>query len=198
MTGSKLHKGSVIYDATTGTEQGAILHDGTYTSTDTPASTDTLLIRQSGIQKQITYADLTDGLGGGGAPTKTQLASRSSTGSFTIADPSGYDEIIIEARTYQQVTSGEPGSIVYTRHYAYETTTLDASLFSYTTTNSGPPDFDTTNTHLGISVTTSDVKTGDTVTFYVYPTNTGETSLTLEKYGAAVTAFRVRVLGVTY
>ena len=61
MTGSKLHKGSVIYDATTGTEQGAILHDGTYTSTDTPASTDTLLIKQSGVQKQITHKDLMNG-----------------------------------------------------------------------------------------------------------------------------------------
>jgi hypothetical protein len=72
MIGSKLHKGSVIYDATTGTEQGAILHDGTYTSTDTPASTDTLLIKQSGVQKQITYADLTDGLGGGGGLTSVK------------------------------------------------------------------------------------------------------------------------------
>jgi hypothetical protein len=46
MTGSKLHKNSILYDATTGVDLGNILHDGVYTCTSSPASTDTLLIKK--------------------------------------------------------------------------------------------------------------------------------------------------------
>jgi hypothetical protein len=55
---SKFNIGSVIYDATTGTEQGKILHDGNYTATTTPTDDDTILIKQSGVTKQITHKNL--------------------------------------------------------------------------------------------------------------------------------------------
>ena len=90
MTGSKLHKGSVIYDATTGVENGQILHDGTYTATTTPASTDTLLIKQSGVQKQITYADLISG-----TIEVTELGSKTSTGALAISPSNGLDSLLI-------------------------------------------------------------------------------------------------------
>jgi len=54
---SKFNIGSSIYDATTGTEQGKILHDGIYTVTTTPTDTDTILIKQSGVTKQVTRGD---------------------------------------------------------------------------------------------------------------------------------------------
>jgi len=54
---SKFNIGSVIYDATTGTEQGKILHDGNYTETTTPTDDDTILIKQSGVTKQVTRGD---------------------------------------------------------------------------------------------------------------------------------------------
>jgi hypothetical protein len=90
MIGSKLHKGSVIYDATTGVENGQILHDGTYTATTTPASTDTLLIKQSGVQKQITYGDLISG-----ALEVTELGSLSTTGALTITPSNGLNSLLV-------------------------------------------------------------------------------------------------------
>jgi hypothetical protein len=92
---SKLHIGSKIYDYTTGVEQGTILHDGTYTATTTPASTDTLLIKQSGVQKQITYANLTAGLGGGGELTYTLLATLNSVSTFNITTSNGLDSVLV-------------------------------------------------------------------------------------------------------
>jgi len=58
---SKLNIGSKIYNATTGVESGEILHDGNYTATTSPTATDTLLIRQAGVQKQVTHKDLMGG-----------------------------------------------------------------------------------------------------------------------------------------
>jgi hypothetical protein len=55
---SKLNIGSVIWNATTGVESGQIVHDGTYTAITVPNATDTLLIRQSGQQRQITRDNL--------------------------------------------------------------------------------------------------------------------------------------------
>jgi hypothetical protein len=55
---SKLNIGSKIYNATTGVEIGDILHDGNYTAITVPNATDTLLIRQSGQQRQITRDNL--------------------------------------------------------------------------------------------------------------------------------------------
>ena len=78
---SKLHQSTEIVD-NNGATQGTILHDGTYTATTTPASTDTLLIKQSGVQKQITYGNLTSGLGG------LELI-RAHTGALTTTGASG-------------------------------------------------------------------------------------------------------------
>lgn len=87
---SKLHQSTEIVD-NNGATQGTIIHDGTYTATTTPTDTDTLLIKQSGVQKQITYANLTSGLGGlelirahTGALTSTG-ASGSTSGSLQIS-----------------------------------------------------------------------------------------------------------------
>lgn len=99
MTGSKLHKGSVIYDATTGTEQGAILHDGTYTATTTPASTDTLLIKQSGVQKQITHQDLTKF-------TYTELGALTANGTLSIDPSNGLNTlVVIEGEAFAQAAT---------------------------------------------------------------------------------------------
>jgi len=77
---SKFNIGSVIYDATTGTEQGAILHDGVYTSTSSPTATDTLLIKQAGVQKQIAHGDL------GFIRAKATLETTLTSVSFDIAN----------------------------------------------------------------------------------------------------------------
>jgi hypothetical protein len=85
MTGSRFNIGSKIYNSTTGVEIGNILHDGTYTATTTPASADTLLIRQAGQQKQITYANLTAGLGGSLTSVKNWSGVLTLTGASVIA-----------------------------------------------------------------------------------------------------------------
>jgi hypothetical protein len=92
---SRFNIGSKIYNSTTGVESGDILHDGTYTATTTPASTDTLLIKQSGVQKQITHKDLTKF-------TYTTLGSLSTgTGTITIAPSNGLNSlIVVEAEAF--------------------------------------------------------------------------------------------------
>jgi hypothetical protein len=93
---SRFNIGSKIYNATTGVESGDILHDGTYTATTTPASADTLLIKQSGVQKQITYANLTAGLGGGGGTlTANLLANRTASGPFSITVSNSFDSVMV-------------------------------------------------------------------------------------------------------
>lgn len=119
MTGSKLHKGSVIYDATTGTEQGAILHDGTYTATTTPASTDTLLIKQSGVQKQITRGDLLkfqtlDLLGNTTTTGDIDISARASTSSvivITVTDGTSERATLTTKVTSLTTSSGSPATV---------------------------------------------------------------------------------------
>lgn len=76
---SKLHQSTEIVD-NNGATQGTIVHDGTYTATTTPADTDTLLIKQSGVQKQITYGNLKSGLGGGLTLIRDHTGDLTSTG----------------------------------------------------------------------------------------------------------------------
>lgn len=89
MTGSKLHKGSVIYDATTGIESGQILHDGTYTSYDSRSLTDTLLIKQSGIIKETTRGYLL------GFQTLELLGNATATGDIDISARESLNSVIV-------------------------------------------------------------------------------------------------------
>jgi len=89
MTGSKLQQGSVLWNATTGTEQGAILHDGNYTAITVPNATDTLLIRQAGQQRQITRNNLL-------FPAETVL--NLTEANFTLVTTNNYFLVITEAQ----------------------------------------------------------------------------------------------------
>jgi hypothetical protein len=127
---SKLNIGSKIYNATTGVESGDILHDGTYTAITAPTATDTLLIKQSGQQRQITHFNLTKF-------TYTTLGSLATgTGTITIAPSNGLNSlIVVEAEAYNSAAvatwTGPLGAMSSSSSYTNSLYAGSTLLFSY-------------------------------------------------------------------
>ena len=219
---SRFNIGSKIYNATTGVEVGDILHDGVYTSTTTPTATDTLLIRQAGQQKQITYDDLTDGkqdtlvsgtniktinstsllgsgnitISGGGQPTETVLLTRTTTGSnINITALTGYTEIILELRFVQLID--DEGDLFY--FYTHERQRLPRTLYNFIFEPADPPFIPNDETaHFGGKITTTGPNNATVGTIRVVPVNTSLNQIDITSYGTLPTGWQLRIIGVTY
>ncbi|MCK9577060.1 MAG: hypothetical protein M0R51_14245, partial [Clostridia bacterium] len=125
------------------------------------------------------------------APTESLLATRTTTGGFSVADLDNYDYIVLELRVQ---TSGGEDPITITNYY--ERTQMPSNKFSYTFTDNSPlPDSETV---YGMKLTSFGAENTTACQFTLMPTGAAKTSVYLAVHGTAPTTWEVKIYGGSY